>query len=253
MRRFLTAAALLVTSICSVSAAKLDAALPGPSVVAKIDSAEYCFARVRGIVPERMPPSYLVLDLHIKLAYRNPGPRPLIMPTEHERAVFTALKPGIMNPFKELPGFGEPTMKPMKQLPERVDPKDPFSTANGVFELIPAAGVVIDPMTEELVVPVNHKTLIRHDPDLRGHRLYIRMSLLHQEISPELQADLSDRWTRIGVPWTGELMTNVMTIDVPRVPPAAGACRDGQPNTRFGSPDSSGNSVGSSRLDQFGK
>jgi len=141
----------------------------------------------------------------------------------------------------------------MKELPERVDPKDPFSTSNGVFELIPAAGVMIDPMTEELVVPVNHKTLIRHDPDLRGHRLYIRMSLLHQEISPELQADLSDRWTRIGVPWTGELMTNVLTLDVPRVPVASGACRDGQPNTRFGNQDSSGKIVGGSRLDQFGK
>jgi hypothetical protein len=233
MKRLLTATAVLALSISSSQAAKLDAAIPGPSVVAKIDSADYCFARVRGIVPERMPPSYLVLELHVQVAYRNPGPRPLIMPEEHERAVYTALKPGVMNIFKELPDFMQPSMKTMKQLPEKVDPKDPFSTNNGVFTLIPSAGATISTMTEEVIIPVNHKTLIRRDPDLRGHKLYLRMSLLHQELSPELQADLSDRWTNIGVPWTGELMTNVMTIDVPRVPAASGACRDGQPNTRF--------------------
>jgi len=253
MKYLLTATALLVTSLSSAQAAKLDSPIPGPSVVAKIDSADYCFARVRGIEAERMPPAYLVLNLHIKLAYRNPGPRPLIMPAEHERAVYTALKPGVMNIFKELPDFGTPSMKKMKELPETVDPKDPFSTSNGVFELIPANGYMIDPMMEELVVPVNHKTLIRHDPDLRGHRLYIRMSLLHQEISPELQADLSDRWTKIGVPWTGELMTNVLTLDVPRVPVASGPCLDGLPRTRLGNQDSSVKNPPSSRLDQFGK
>jgi hypothetical protein len=229
------ATALLSLSLCAGHAASLPEAptIPGPSVVAAIGSADYCYARVRGIVPERMPPSYLVLELHIKVAYRNPGPRPLLMPTEHERAVYSAIKPGVMNLFREMPDFLQPSMKTMKELPATVSPKDPFSTNNGVFTLIPAGGQIVSPMVEDIVIPVNHKSLIRRDPDIRGKHLYIRMSLLHQEMTPELEADLSDRWSRIGVPWTGELMTNVMTIDVPQQPVGAGPCTDGQPATRF--------------------
>src|ERR1019366_3623514 len=106
------ATALLSLSLCSGHAASLPEAptIPGPSVVAAIGSADYCYARVRGIVPERMPPSYLVLELHIKVAYRNPGPRPLLMPTEHERAVYSAIKPGVMNLFREMPDFLQPSM-----------------------------------------------------------------------------------------------------------------------------------------------
>src|SRR5580658_6917081 len=62
--------------------------------------------RVRRLTPERLPPSYLVLRLNIQVAYRNNGARPLIIPVEHERTVYTALKPGVMNIFRELTGTG---------------------------------------------------------------------------------------------------------------------------------------------------
>jgi hypothetical protein len=197
--------------------------IPGPSAVAAIADANYCFARVRHIEVDRNPPSYLVLELHVKVAYLNPGPRPLIIPTEHERAVYTALKPGVMTVFNE-PAVLEPTM---------VNPADPFSTKNAFFALVPAGGDLISPTMEDIVIPVNHKPLIRHDPDLRGKKLYLRLSLLQQELAPGLEAEISDKWTKVGVPWTGELLTNVMTIDVPQQPQPSGPCTDGAPATRF--------------------
>jgi hypothetical protein len=51
--------------------------------------------------------------------------------------------------------------------------------------------------------------------------------LKQQELSPTLLTDLSDRWTKFGVPWTGGLMTNVMTVDVPQQIAQVGACVDG--------------------------
>jgi hypothetical protein len=220
------------TSGACAAATPVRPPTPTPSAVVTVADAQYCYERVRRLEVDRLPPSYLVLDLKLKVTYRNPGPRPLIIPVEHERAVYTALKPGVMNIFKEVDPF-DSSMKMMKELPPKVDPHNPFATSNDVFALVPANGQLVASMAEEIAIPVNHKTLIRRDPDLRGRKLYLRLSLLHQELSPELEADLSDRWTPIGVPWTGELLTNVVTIDVPQTPPPAGTCRDGQPNTRF--------------------
>ena len=52
----------------------------GPAATASIAEAHYCFARDRGLDPARMPPSYLVLELHVRVSYKNSGTRPLIMP-----------------------------------------------------------------------------------------------------------------------------------------------------------------------------
>ena len=81
-------------------------------------------------------------------------------------------------------------------------------------------------------MPVNHKTLFRHYPDLRGHRLYLRIQLAHDALDPAFEAILSDRWGKFGVPWTGTLLTNTFVIDVPQSPQGR-PCTDGQPNTRF--------------------
>src|SRR5271165_407546 len=68
--------------------------VPPPTAVVRITETNYCFARVRRLTPERLPPSYMVLQLKIQVAYKNPGTRALIMPLEHERTIYTALKPG---------------------------------------------------------------------------------------------------------------------------------------------------------------
>jgi hypothetical protein len=226
-----------VIASVSLSAAQ-GASLPNtrvapPTAAIRITDANYCFARVRRLSPERQPPSYLVLRLQMQVAYRNPGTRPLIMPLEHERTIYTALKPGVMNIFHELYGFVEldPTLKMMKDLPPKVSPDNPSDPRNDVFAVIPAGGYVLAPLIEEIVLPVNHKQFLRHDPDLRGHRVYLRMQFDQQELSPALETDLSDRWARFGVPWTGNMMTNVVTVDVPQTPPQAQLCVDHQVGT----------------------
>jgi hypothetical protein len=62
---------------------------------------------------------------------------------------------------------------------------------------------------------------------MRGKKLFLRLQLKQQELLSTLETDLSDRWTRFGVPWTGNVMTNVVTIDVPRQLPQASPCVDG--------------------------
>jgi hypothetical protein len=62
------------------------------------------------------------------------------------------------------------------------------------------------------------------------------LQFMQQELSPTLEGDLSDRWTCFGVVWTGSILTNVVTIDVPQQPPPAKPCIDGPPatpNNRF--------------------
>jgi hypothetical protein len=201
----------------------------GLTAAARIAAADYCFARVRRLDPERQPPSYLVLRLRIQVAYRNTGTRPLIIPVEHERPVYTALKPGVTDIFRELPGIDGlvPSLKVMKELPTNVSPDNPSDPRNSVFAVIPARSDFVLPLFEEITLPLNHKMLLRHDPDLRGHKLYLRLQLKQQELLTALETDLSDRWNHFGVPWTGNVLTNVVTIDVPRQITQASPCVDG--------------------------
>jgi len=210
----------------SRSATIPGAAVTGPTATANIAEAYYCFARERGLSPERMPPPYLVLHLNVRVSYKNSGTRPLILPLEHDRTAYNSLRQGSMSIFKELPGFLEPTLKPMKDFPPKVSPDNPISPKNDYFTVIPAGGEMTPPLLEEIVMPVNHKTLFRRDPDLRGRRLYLRLQLVHDALDPAFEAMLSDRWTKFGVPWTGTLLTNTFVIDVPQSPQGR-ACVDG--------------------------
>jgi hypothetical protein len=222
--------ALACLSLCTLQGASLpESQRVGLTGAARIAEANFCFARTHRLTPERQPPSYLVLRLRIQVAYRNTGTRQLIIPVEHERTVYTALKPGVMDIFRELPGIDglEPSLKVMKELPYKVSPDNPSDPKNDFFVVIPAHSDFVAPLFEEITLPVNHKMMFRNDPDLRGKRLYLRLLLRQQEMTPELETDLSDRWVRFGLPWTGNVMTNVVTIDVPRQFQDVKPCVDG--------------------------
>jgi hypothetical protein len=203
-----------------------DAAIAGPAAVAIGAETNYCFARVRGLDPGRLPPAFLVVQLHVQVAYRNAGTRPLILPLERERTVFRSLKPGVtMTVFHGLYTLLEPSYKMMKNLPADVSPDSPVEPKNDVFAVIPARGEMSPPLMEDIVMPVDRHSLFGKDVDLRGHRVYLRLKFAHRELSAALKASLSDRWARFGVPWTGTLMTNTFVIDIPAAPQAA-PCKD---------------------------
>lgn len=209
-----------------------DAAPPGqvvivpPNAVATVATAGYCFARVRGLDPGRLPPSYLVLKVGITVSYRNPGTKGLIIPLERKRAVYTSFNPAEMKALKEGPNLFEPTLKVMLDLPPEVSPDSPISPKNDVFAVIPAGGEMVPPLLEEVTIPVTPKGLFKQSSDLRRHRVYIELRFLHRDMSAVLGSDLSDRWSRFGVPWTGILTTNKVTVDVPASPEASGPCVD---------------------------
>jgi len=201
--------------------------IPSPEASAAITGADYCFAHTRALEYERQPPSYLVLHLHVKVAYKNPGARPLILPIGRDTTLYTALKPGIMKITAQPKNFPDDNISTvMKVLPANVNPDSPVNPANDVFQIIPAGGLMTPGIDEDVVLPVNHKTLLRHDPDLRGHRIYVRLQFDHQEIAPELEAQLSDRWAKFGAAWSGMTRTNTMMFDIPKDPPAAKPCVD---------------------------
>jgi len=202
-----------------------DSRITGPTAIATNAEASFCFARVRGNEPERLPPAYLVLRLRVTVSYRNGATRPVILPLERERTIYTALQPGQMRVFKEGLGLFDPAIKVMNTLPSDVSPDSPVSPKNDVFAVIPAGGELTPPLSEEITIPVDSKGVFRPSPDLRGRRVYLKLRFIHRKLSAGLQADLSDRWSRFGVPWTGTLTTNTILIDVPAAP-VAEPCKD---------------------------
>jgi hypothetical protein len=210
---------LSISLCCSARAGLPAAPVNGPEAVATITGGSFCFAHVRALQPERTPPSYLVLHLNIHVSYRNTGTRPLIMPLGYTPTLYTAMKPGLMKIFPQPQNFpDDQTPVLMKHLPADVNPENPANPPNDVFKVIPAGAEMMPALEQDIVLPVNHKTLFRHDPDLRGHRVYLRLQFDHQEIDPALEAELSDRWASFGVPWTGMIRTNTLTFDVPANP-----------------------------------
>jgi hypothetical protein len=198
-----------------------------PEAAAAITGADYCFAHTRALEYERQPPSYLVLRLHIRVAYKNPGALPLILPNQRDKTVYLALKPGIMKIAPQPKNFPDDNIiTMMKMLPADVNPDNPVNPANDVFRIVPAGGLMTPGIEEDVVLPVNHKTLLRHDPDLRGHRIYVRLQFDHQELAPALDAELSDHWAKFGATWSGRTRTNTVSFDVPKDPPAAKPCVD---------------------------
>jgi hypothetical protein len=218
--------AVLGGALFGAQAATLpDASATSPTASATIAGANYCFLRVRGLDPGRQPQAYLVLRLHVRVSYRNPGTHPLIVPLERERTVFTSLKPGPMTVFHGPYSLLEPSYKVMKDLPTDVNPDSPIDPANDVFTVIPAGSEMSPPLFEDITLPVDRQTLFKKNPDLRGHRVYLRLQFAQRELSPVLDAVLSDRWTQFGVPWSGTLRTNTFAIDVPSSP-GGEPCKD---------------------------
>jgi len=197
-----------------------DAKTASPVAVATAANVEYCFARPRGLEPERLPQAYLVLRLHVTVSYLNEGTRAVILPLERVRTIYTALKPGQMSVFKPGLGLLASDLKVMNHLPPDVGPDSPVDPKNDVFGVIPAGGQLTPPLTEEVILPVNRQGVFRKYPDLRGRRVYVKLRFAHQKLDPALEANLSDRWSRFGVPWTGTLTTNTILIDVPAAPKA---------------------------------
>ena len=218
--------AIILVTICSGQAASVRGpGIVSPSAIAADAHVGYCFARVRGLDPARQPQAYLVLRLNVTVFYSNAGPRPLILPLERERVVYTALKPGAMNVFKEGIGLFNPIIKPMKELPDHVSPDSPVNPKNDVFTVIPAGGEMTPPLSEEIILPVSRKGVFKRYPDLRGQRVYVKLRFVHRELAPALEAHLSDQWSRFGVPWSGTLTTNTILVDVPAAPQAE-PCKD---------------------------
>ena len=208
-------------------AAKLrDAQIASPTAIATDAAVSYCFARVRGLDPERLPPAYLVLRLRVTVSYRNSGARALILPLERERIVYSAIKPGEMSVYKGL-GLFDQSFKAMKELPPEVSLDSPLTPKNDVFTVIPAGGEMTPPLMEEITMPVSAKGLFKRTPDLRGKRVYVKLRYVHRELTPALLSNLSDRWSRFGEPWTGTVTTNTIMIDVPAAP-GGDPCVDAQ-------------------------
>jgi hypothetical protein len=203
-----------------------DSGIASPTAVATSAEVSYCFARLRGLDPDRLPPAYLALQLRVAVSYSNAAARPVILPLPHLRTIYAGFKPGETGAFKEGPGLFAPALKPMEHLPPGVSPDNPIDPKNDAFTIIPARGEVALPLWEELTLPVSPQGLFKRRPDLRGHKVYVELQFKHQELRPALQAYLSDRWSRFGIPWTGTLTTNAILIDVPADPPADGPCRD---------------------------
>jgi len=214
--------ALLSAFVClGAETARFQAAPPEAS--ATVTEANYCFVKKRGILSEQMPTPTLTLQLKVRVSFNNPGVRPLILPIDHDRTVYIAMAPGVMKAMKKSVNLLEPKINIMSHLPADVSPANPIDPKNNVFSIVPTGGST--PIYEEDVdLPVYRKTS-RGLTDLRGKRIYFKLQLEHQAMTPALISNLSDRWARFGIPWTGTLRTNMFVVDVPAAPRAV-ECSD---------------------------
>ena len=81
-----------------------------PEATAAITEWNYCFAHERALEVERLPPSYLVLNLKVHVNYRNAGARPLIMPLGRDRTLYSAIKTGNMKILPQPHNFPDDQM-----------------------------------------------------------------------------------------------------------------------------------------------
>jgi hypothetical protein len=206
-----------------------DSGIAGLAALATNADVSYCFARVRGLDPGRQPTAYIDLQLRVMVSYQNAGARPLILPLERETTSYYGFKPEAMSPFREDVDLLQPAFKAMKELPTEVSQENPINPKNDVFTVIPAGGDMTPALLEEVTLPVNRVGLFRRYPDLRGHRVYIKLQFAHRDLAAALKARLSEPWSPFGMLWTGTLTTNTFVVDVPSTPPAAAACIDPKP------------------------
>jgi hypothetical protein len=188
-----------------------------PTATAKVLEANYCFAEAHGLLPERLPMPPLVLRVRFQVSYHDSGNRPVILPLDHELTVWMSQGPGVMKILHPVTNLRDSTVKMMMHLPADVSPDSPVTPANDVFGIIPAGGDLTAPDVEEVTMQIYKKSL-RQRIDLRGQRVYLKLQLDHQPLAPGLEAELSDRWTRFGLPWTGGLRTNTLIFDIPATP-----------------------------------
>jgi hypothetical protein len=191
----------------------------GPTATAKVLEANYCFAEAHGISPERLPAPPLVLRVRLQVSYHDSGNRPLIVPLDHDLTVWMSQGPGVMKILHQPAGIFDRVVKTMIHLPPDVSPDSPVDPKNDVFGVIPAGRDMTAPQVEEVTLQVYKKSL-RQRIDLRGRRVYLKLQLDHQPVAASLEAEMSDRWSRFGVPWTGGLRTNTVILDIPSTPHA---------------------------------
>ena len=121
----------------------------------------------------------------------------------------------------------------MKVLPADVSPQSPVDPHNDVFTIIPAGGEMKSGFEDELSLPVNHKTVFRHDPDLRGHRVYLRLQYDHQARSTGAGGTAIEPLGKVRRSLDRYGRTNTTAFDVPANPPAAKPCVDTRLPERF--------------------
>lgn len=174
--------------------------------------------------------------MHVDVSYFNATTRPLILPAERRMTVYYGLKPEAMSAYEDNLGVFEPTVKAMKELPPSVSLDNPVDPSNDVFKLIPVGGQMTTPRGQ-LTLPVNRYGFFKRDPDLRGHRVYIKLRFVQQEMAPALMQELSTRWLRFGNLWTGAVTTNTFVVDVPAAPAVKPKCADDESEQSTSSPD----------------
>jgi hypothetical protein len=126
----------------------------------------------------------------------------------------------VMKAIRESRGLFDQPPEMMMRLPPNVSPANPVNPENDEFRIIPPGGHIALPLEEHFVtVPIRRDA--RPKVDLLGKTLYLRLKLGHRPLAPILEAELSDKWARFGVPWTGDLLTNTLVIRVPASPAAA--------------------------------
>ncbi|MEQ1946341.1 MAG: hypothetical protein ABL995_04085 [Bryobacteraceae bacterium] len=198
----------------------------GPTATAAIVSSRYCLGTPSANLPmirrngklepiELYPLDAITLRLQLKVAYRNGGSMPWILPVANQAVVSAGVAPDML---AEVP---QPFLGAGSSAADRLPDGDEDAPNKTLFPAI-AAGESLNfnnPL-ESIFVRV-YTPSIRSERDLRGKKIYLQMELLSSRWSPRLLTRLAKKWKNYGNLWTDTVRTQLVEIDVPRMPETA--------------------------------
>ncbi|MEQ1886139.1 MAG: hypothetical protein ABL967_13830 [Bryobacteraceae bacterium] len=198
----------------------------GPAAAATIVSSRYCLGTPSANLPmirrngklepiEPYPPDAVTLRLQVSVAYRNGGSMPWILPVANQAVVSVGLA---ADSLAEVP---QPFLNAASAAADRLPDGSEDMPNKALFPTIgPAESLNFNNPLESIFVRV-YTPSIRSDRDLRGKKIYLQMELLSSRWSPRLLARLAKKWKNYGNLWTDTVRTQLLEVEVPRVPEAA--------------------------------
>jgi len=188
----------------------------GPSPIEatlKVRDVSFCWARRYSNIPERLPAAAITMRVELTVEYRNPGPRPVIVPKGHESLAYIGEASTHLTKARQAVSiFNSKILSKVSDVSEE--------NFDAVFAIVPPGGQLPLALTDSVAVTVFNPSQ-SGGKDWRGSRMFLSLEETQQPVSSRVSDVLEKR----GQFWTGRLRTSIVEVIVPQSPAVRGDCR----------------------------